>query len=85
MKEATGELNTTVIVVIIVAMLAAFFYTGIWPMIRNNMNVTTKCSKAICATEPNSDNRTVDCYVCERQRADGSCDKSETFTCAWKG
>ena len=42
-------------------------------------------SKAICATEPNSDNRTVDCYVCENQRADGSCDKSETFTCAWKG
>ena len=42
MKEATGELNTTVIVVIIVAMLVAFFYTGVWPAIRNNMNVTTK-------------------------------------------
>ena len=34
MKEATGELNSTLIVVIIVAALAALFYTVIWPMIK---------------------------------------------------
>ena len=33
MKEATGELNTTVIVVIIVSMLVDFFYFTIWPAI----------------------------------------------------
>jgi len=48
MKEATGELNMTVFVIIVVAILAAFFFTIIWPMIRNNMARTTKCSDAIC-------------------------------------
>jgi len=79
MKEATGELNATVIVVIIVAMLVAFFYTVIWPSLRNNINANTACSKAICANEPNSDGLTVNCYVVENG------EKSDTFTCAWKG
>ena len=46
MKEATGELNTTVIVVIIVAMLVAFFYFTIWPALKNNMNQNSACAKA---------------------------------------
>ncbi len=79
MKEATGELNATVIVVIIVAMLVAFFYFTIWPVIRNNMNENTACSKAICEKTPNSDGMTVNCWTMENGR------KSETFTCAWKG
>ncbi len=80
MKEATGELNATVIVVIIVAMLVAFFYFTIWPVIRNNMNATTQCSKAICPAENKSnDGRTVECYIYENGQ------KSNLFTCAWKG
>ncbi len=85
MKEATGELNSTVIVVVIVAMLVAFLYSTVWPILRGNLNATTKCSKAICATEPNSDNKTVNCYVCEGNSGNGNCNRSETFTCAWKG
>ena len=37
MKEATGELNGTLIVVIAIAALSAFFFTVIWPLIRQNL------------------------------------------------
>lgn len=33
MKEATGELNITVITVVAIAAIARLFYTLIWPMI----------------------------------------------------
>lgn len=79
MKEATGELNMTVVVVIIVAALVAFFYIIIWPMIKNNMASTTKCSDAICEKTPNADG-TVNCYY-----QDKNDHKSENFTCVWKG
>ena len=36
MKEASGELNLTVIVVVIVALLAFFFFSIIWPRIDGN-------------------------------------------------
>lgn len=81
MKEATGELNTTVIVVIIVAMLVAFFYFTIWPALKNNMNQNSACAKAICPKENrSSDGKAVDCYT-----VDKSGNKSETFKCVWKG
>jgi len=76
MKEATGELNATVIVVIIVATLVAFFYTIIWPAIKNNMNQNIACGKAICGKEPNPDGMTVDCHLPG---------ENDTFTCIWKG
>ena len=47
MKEASGELNLTVVVVMAVAALMAFFYTLIWPTIRNNMASNTKCQAAV--------------------------------------
>ena len=37
MKEASGELNMTVFVVTVVAALGVFFFTIIWPAIKNNM------------------------------------------------
>ena len=46
MKEATGELNITVITVVAIAAIAAFFYAFIWPTIKNNMNRETLCSAA---------------------------------------
>ncbi len=39
MKEATGELNLTIIVVMAVGALMAFFYTLIWPMIIIFLNI----------------------------------------------
>lgn len=34
MKEATGELNMTVITVVAIAAIAALFYTLVWPAIQ---------------------------------------------------
>ena len=34
MKEATGELNMTVITVVAIAAVAAFFYAFVWPSIK---------------------------------------------------
>lgn len=34
MKEATGELNMTVITVVALAAVAALFYAFVWPMIK---------------------------------------------------
>lgn len=48
MKEATGELNSTVIVVTAVAIFAVFFFIYLWPIIRGNFEASAKCSDAIC-------------------------------------
>lgn len=81
MKEATGELNATVIIVTIVGALVVFFYFTVWPLIRNNLNQTTTCSKAICPAENRSaDGKSVECYI-----VDDRGQKSDTFTCVWKG
>ena len=78
MKEASGELNMTVFVVTVVAALGVFFFTIIWPAIRNNMASNTKCSDAICSSEKNADG-TVDCVYIDRKG-----NKSEEFTCVCK-
>ena len=54
MKEATGELNITVITVVAIAAVAAFFYAFIWPAIKANLNRQTLCSAAYSCT-PNRD------------------------------
>ena len=46
MKEATGELNMTVVTVVAIAAVAAFFYAFVWPNIKDNINNSTKCSSA---------------------------------------
>ena len=46
MKEATGELNMTVVVVIAIAAIAALFYAFVWPAIRGNLTASTRCSAA---------------------------------------
>ena len=77
MKEATGELNLTLFVIIAVGVLAAFFFTVLWPMMRSSQNRVANCNVAICKTKPNIDN-TVTCY---REKDP---DKIE-FKCPWKG
>ncbi len=44
MKEATGELNMTVVTVVAIAAVAAFFYAFIWPGIKNTMMAQTVCT-----------------------------------------
>lgn len=78
MKEATGELNATVVVVLAIGVLMAFFYYTLWPLIRQNFNNNSKCSSAIC--EPCNEDSCdyVDCH--EKNDPDGP-----TFQCIYKG
>ena len=80
MKEATGELNLTVIVVIIVALLSLFFFSVLWPTIQSNFAQNTRCDEAICPKEgtiPQNGEAT-----CTYRDKDGT---EHDITCAWKG
>ena len=79
MKEATGELNMTVVVVVAVGVLAAFFYTTIWPLIKNTYVATSKCSDAIC--DKNSVNNGVATCVYYKNGVQ----VGNNFQCVWKG
>ena len=48
MKEATGELNMTLITVVAIAAVAAIFYTVVWPIIKENISNSAKCPNAVC-------------------------------------
>ena len=41
MKEATGELNMTVVTVVAIAAVGAFFYAFVWPSIRAGLMKNT--------------------------------------------
>ena len=56
MKEATGELNMTVITVVAIAAVAAFFYAFVWPAIQTNLQLTTACNAAGNGTYTDKDN-----------------------------
>lgn len=81
MKEATGELNMTLVIVIAVASLAAFFYTIIWPSISNNFHSNANCNDAICECPNNkTDCEMADCYILDKNGKESS-----KFKCPWKG
>ncbi len=71
MKEATGELNMTVIVVIAIAAIAAIFYVFIWPAIQRQL-MTNTCEATYGAgyhaeesgTDYDSDGAVVHTWVC---------------------
>lgn len=50
MKEATGELNMTVVTVVAIAAVAAFFYAFVWPSIKASITSSTKCATAVNCT-----------------------------------
>ena len=79
MKEATGELNMTVVVVVAVGVLAAFFYTTLWPMIKGSYISSSKCSDAVCDPRTLSDGM-VTCNYYKNGRVEGN-----SFKCVWKG
>ena len=49
MKEATGELNMTVITVVAIAAVAAFFYLIVWPNIK--VSVANNQCEATCGKD----------------------------------
>ena len=80
MKEATGELNMTVVTVVAIAAVGAFFYAFIWPSIKSNLLAQTHCASAIqceqcddkkCTCRYYMDDGTVstDTIVCDNSRS----------------
>ena len=45
MKEATGELNMTVITVVAIAAVGMLFTIFVWPNIQSNLALNTACSQ----------------------------------------
>lgn len=88
MKEATGELNMTVITVVAIAAVAAFFYAFIWPSIQNSIAASTACSQgAGTSVGTQGEDGYVSCgpvsggsYTCTYQ----SNGKESTTTCSQK-
>ena len=65
MKEATGELNMTVITIVAIAAIAAFFYIFVWPGLQKSI-AKNQCraewgapKEAVITVEGDSD-----CFVC---------------------
>ncbi|MBE6161214.1 MAG: hypothetical protein E7158_03240 [Firmicutes bacterium] len=63
MKEATGELNMTVVTVVAVAAVGAFFYAFVWPNIKNSIVNSVESNSNECIKECQANDRTgkVDC------------------------
>ena len=76
MKEATGELNSTIVVVMAVSVLMAFFDYTLWPIVKYNFDVSSKCSKAICDSSRDQDGY----VICHEKN-----NKNNTFKCVYKG
>lgn len=89
MKEATGELNMTVIVAISIGILAAFFFGYLWPLINNNFQSTSQCNKAYCncseEARENVEQTTGKKGHCECAKDIDSYDNGERFYCPFKG
>ncbi len=75
MKEATGELNMTVVTVVAIAAVAAFFYAFIWPGIKTNILNSTKCANVIDCNCPASGGT----CTCTYLKEDGV--TTDTVTC----
>ena len=65
MKEATGELNMTVVTVVAIAAIGAFFYAFVWPAIKSNINRSTMCANAICPEDECEDGVCACTYIDE--------------------
>lgn len=64
MKEATGELNMTVVTVVAIAAVAAFFYAFVWPAIQASIERNTKCAAAYNCVE-NAEGDEMECLYDE--------------------
>lgn len=70
MKEATGELNMTVVTVVAIAAVAAFFYAFVWPAIKTSIAQSTHCADAVCPGA-NTSNGMVSCFYYENSTVVG--------------
>ena len=77
MKEATGELNMTVVTIVAIGALLAFFYAVIWPGIQTSMALTSACN-AGPETVTGDQNTPEGGVTCTKRTNNGS------FTCTYR-
>lgn len=80
MKEATGELNMTVITVVAIAAVGAFFYAFIWPKVKSSITKSTECTNAVCTSCEQRGNSQVctGCVDSDGNNINGSCTYKDT-------
>ena len=78
MKEATSELNMTVVVVVLIGSLSAFFFGVLWPRLNGNLHSKTKCSDAVCPPACVTNGKEKECHP---NWADP---KHQTIKCTYK-
>ena len=76
MKEATGELNMTVVTVVAIAAIGALFTILLWPRIRLNIVGNSACSSVDAQgryDETMDDGTTIHCdeWICDVNLASG--------------
>lgn len=71
MKEASGELNMTVVTIVAIAAIGVFFYTFIWPQVQGNITRSTQCSNAFNCAVCNGSTTTCSYYDSEGNVVDG--------------
>lgn len=81
MKEATGELNMTVVTVVAIAAVAAFFYAFVWPNIKSSIMASTYCATAQCGSCTTSGDVTK-CSACQAFDEKGA--ETWSGTCTFK-
>lgn len=81
MKEATGELNSTLIVVIAIAALMALFLTFIFPYIQRALESRSTCANAVCDKGYIEENYRSYCY----SPNDTNKSNPEIFECPYRG
>lgn len=90
MKEATGELSTTVIAIVAIAAILAIFTVLLLPMLKKQIALTQACNAGPgYTTENKDDNSSVSCdkaprgqdFTCTFTDADGT---KNTKTCTSK-
>ena len=62
MRQAVGELNSSIIVVIIVGLLIALFYGLVWPTIKDGLKSNSRCADAVCDVGIKEGKVGVECY-----------------------
>ena len=82
MKEATGELNMTVVTVVAIAAVAAFFYAFVWPAVKESIDSNTKCADAVC--DPDSCKNENGTRRCTKCYASSDSAQSSSFACRYQ-
>lgn len=74
MKEATGELNMTVITVVAIAAIAGLFYAFVWPMIQRSIvqNTCNAMGDGWTAEKGGSGETKSDCQEAKSDNAGGT-------------